>query len=110
MRYRKNVGDFGEDFAVKILIESGYSIIERNYSTKYGEIDIIAMKDGVLHFIEVKTRTVMEYGYPSEAVTEEKQRRIRRVAEGYLSRRRTRWRNVSFDVFEIMTNLITDCM
>ena len=89
MRYRKNIGDCGEDFAVRVLTEAGYCILERNYTVKYGEIDIIAMKDGVLHFIEVKTRTGIEYGYPSEAVTEEKQRKIRRVAEGYLSRRRT---------------------
>ena len=69
MRYRKNVGDSGEDFAARILEESGYQIIERNYSTRYGEIDIIAFRDGVLHFIEVKTRTGMEYGFPSEAIT-----------------------------------------
>jgi len=110
MRYRKNVGDSGEDFAARILEESGYQIIERNYSTRYGEIDIIAFRDGVLHFIEVKTRTGMEYGFPSEAITEVKRTRIRRTAESYISRRKTFWRSISFDVFEVMSELIIDCM
>ena len=53
VRYKKNVGDNGEDFAARLLADSGYEILERNYRTKYGEIDIIACRDGVLHFIEV---------------------------------------------------------
>lgn len=110
MRHKKNIGDSGEDFAARVLEESGYQIIERNYSTRYGEIDIIALRDGILHFIEVKTRTSADFGYPAEAVTETKITRIRRTAECYISRRRAFWRSISFDVFEIMTELIVDCM
>ena len=106
MRYKKNVGDMGEDFAAQLLENSGFSILQRNYRTKVGEIDIIATKDGVLHFIEVKTRNGDQYGYPSEAVTQTKQQRIRKCAEAYLQNRRVTWQKVSFDVYEIMTDLI----
>lgn len=110
MRYRKNVGDIGEDFAAKLLENAGFQILERNYFTKVGEIDIIAVRDGVIHFIEVKTRNGDQYGYPSEAVTITKQNRIRKAAELYLQRRRMTWQKISFDVYEIMTDLIEDCM
>lgn len=110
MRYRKNVGDIGEEFAAQLLENSGYRIIARNYATKQGEIDIIAIKDGVLHFVEVKTRTGCQYGYPSDAVTKIKQDRIRKAAKQYLASRRLTWNSVSFDVYEIMTELIEDCM
>lgn len=110
MRYRKNVGDYGEEFAARLLENSGYNVIERNYAIRAGEIDIIALKDGVIHFIEVKTRTGSQYGYPSDSVSRIKQQRIRRAAESYLGSRRLRWNRVSFDVFEIMTNHIEDCM
>lgn len=110
MRYRKNVGDIGEDFAVRLLTNSGFNILQRNYYTKVGEIDIIATKDGVLHFIEVKTRNGDQYGYPSESVNLTKQNRIRKSAEIYLQNRRATWQKISFDVYEIMTDLIEDCM
>ena len=74
------------------------------------EIDIIAIKDGILHFVEVKTRNGDQYGYPSEAVTPTKQLRIKRAAEQYLQGRRMQWNKLSFDVYEIMTDLIENCM
>lgn len=110
MRYKKNVGDFGEDFAALLLTNSGYTILQRNYRTKVGEIDIIAIKDEVIHFIEVKTRTGNQYGYPSESVSLAKQNRIRKSAELYLQSRRNTWKKVSLDVYEIMADLIEDCM
>ena len=110
MRYRKNVGDIGEDFTVRLLTNSGFNVLQRNFYTKVGEIDIIATKDGVLHFIEVKTRNGNQYGYPSESVNPSKQQRIRKSAEIYLQNRRVTWQKVSFDVYEIMTDLIEDCM
>ena len=63
MRYMKNVGDLGEQLAADMLSNSGYRIIKRNFTVRGGEIDIIAIKDGVMHFIEVKTRTGDEFGY-----------------------------------------------
>lgn len=110
-RYCRRVGNHGEDFAAKILEDSGYMILERNYRSRSGEeIDIIATKDGVLHFIEVKTRTADEFGYPADAVNENKQHKIRRAADCYLAGRRGIWNNVSLDVMEVTSNLITDCI
>lgn len=110
MRYRKNVGDLGEEFAAKMLENSGFTIIGRNFSTKFGELDIIALKDGTIHFIEVKTRTGLDYGYPSESVTRYKQDRIKKAARCYLTSRRYQWTNISFDVYEVIADLIEDCM
>lgn len=110
MRYMKNVGDSGEDFAAAMLKNDGYKVIERNYAVQGGEIDIIAIKNGVMHFIEVKTRTGIEFGYPADSVTEAKQKRIKTAARSYLSSRSGRWNNVSFDVYEVMVNHIEDCM
>lgn len=110
MNTNKSIGGNGEEFAALILQSKGYEILERNYRTQIGEIDIIARKDNVLHFIEVKTRTQNNYGYPAEAVTEEKLNRIRRASQIYMLNRKLYWRNVSFDVFEIMTNMIQNCV
>lgn len=110
MRYRKQIGDHGEEFASKILSDMGYEIMERNYWTKLGEIDIIARRDRTLHFIEVKTRTQNAYGYPAESVTQAKLDNMRKAAQIYMSNRRLFWRNVSFDVFEVMTNMISNCI
>lgn len=110
MTYRKKIGDHGEEFAAKILEDNGYKILDRNYWTKHGEIDIVACKDKCLHFVEVKTRTQLRYGYPAEAITEEKKSRMRRAANIYMSSSRVFWRNISFDVFEITTNVIPNCI
>ena len=109
-RYRKSLGNHGEDFAAALLEDMNYDIMERNFRTRFGEIDIIARKDGVLHFIEVKTRMQKKFGYPAESVTAEKQRRIRRVAEMYMSQRRLEWEELSFDVMEVYSDLIVNCM
>lgn len=110
VRYRKNVGDIGEEFASQLLSNAGYTVIARNYMTKAGEIDIIAIRDGVIHFVEVKTRTGDRFGFPSDSVTRTKQQRIKRAAEQYLQSRRMTWSSISFDVYEIMTDLIENCM
>lgn len=110
MRYKKNVGEIGENLAADMLVNSGYRIVTRNYMTRDGEIDIIAIKDGVMHFVEVKTRSSDEFGYPADAVTDDKIRHIKKVANTYLSCRRGYWKDVSFDVFEVMVNHIDNCM
>ena len=108
-RYCKNVGSAGEDFAARMLEEAGYTILERNYRTRVGEIDIIASSEGEIHFIEVKTRTGDRFGFPSDSVTESKQDTIRRAAEIYIGRRRLMWSAVSIDVVEVTFNHIEGC-
>lgn len=110
MRYLKNVGDIGEQLAADMLSNEGYRIVARNYLVRDGEIDIIAIKNGVMHFIEVKTRSGDEFGYPSDAVSASKLKRMRRAASVYLSSRRGHWSEVSFDVYEVMVNHIENCL
>lgn len=62
-------GKLGEDLAAKFLEKSGYKIIERNFHSRVGEIDIIAQDGGTLVFVEVKTRWSKKFGLPVEAVT-----------------------------------------
>ncbi len=98
---KRRRGNIGEDFAVKYLQNEGYTILERNFSTKMGEIDIIAEKDKYIAFIEVKSRAEDCLYPPREAVTISKQRKICKAAmlyklkNGFDSQPR-------FDIFEII--------
>ena len=101
----RKLGLYGEDLACKYLQAKGYVILERNFRCRrFGEIDIVASKAGVLSFIEVKTRRSSRYGKPAEAVTLAKQRKIYRVAQYYLQMRglASRIPVLSFDVVEII--------
>lgn len=81
-------GQSGEVIAVKFLRQQGYRILERNFRTKCGEIDIIARKKNQLVFIEVKTRSSSNFGLPEEAVTEKKLFHLRRCVEFYLLKKK----------------------
>ena len=67
--YRKQFGDWGEQVACDYLEKQGCQILERNFHTSLGEVDIIAARDGGLIFVEVKTRANQSYGYGEDAVT-----------------------------------------
>lgn len=75
-----NFGRLGENFAVKFLQERGYKIISQNFHSRFGEIDIIALLDDTLVFIEVKARWSKKFGAPEEAVTEWKLSKIIKTA------------------------------
>jgi len=94
----------GEDGACAYLEVQGYRILKRNYRCYSGEIDIIASKDNVLSFVEVKTRSSTQYGLPREAVTYGKQKKIRRAAENYLAmtKQLNNMPPLSFDVIEVI--------
>lgn len=110
MNNNRIIGNHGEEFASRILEADGYKVLERNYWTRLGEVDIIASKNQCLHFVEVKTRTQTRYGMPAESITEEKKRHMRRVAQIYMSNSRMFWRNISFDVIEVSMHLIPNCI
>lgn len=97
-------GKIGEKHAIKHLINNSYIVVEKNYRTRVGEIDIIARDKDVLVFIEVKSRTSLKFGYPREAVDYHKQKKIRQVAEIYLLNNKI-YPEIRFDVVEIfLTN------
>lgn len=82
---KREVGSKHEDMACKYLEEKGYKIVARNFRSYNGEIDIIALEEDVLVFVEVKYRANKTYGYAVEAVGAKKRQVIYRVAENFLS-------------------------
>ena len=94
-------GEKGESIAVNCLKKQGYRIIELNYRTKLGEIDIIAKQGKTLVFIEVKTRKSSRFGRPELAVTPKKQRKISMVALYYLKSTKQSNAKARFDVVAI---------
>lgn len=79
----QGIGRVGEDLAASYLQKCGYRILQRNFRSKFGEIDIVAQDKNTLVFVEVKTRYSHEYGYPEEAVTTSKIRSIIKTAHYY---------------------------
>jgi len=101
---RQKFGEKSESIAASYLKKQGYKIIELNYRTKLGEIDIIAKEKGAIAFIEVKARRSGQFGNPKWAVTPKKQRKISMVALQYL--KTTGQSNVKarFDVVSIISS------
>lgn len=81
--YRRRLGKVGEDFAAEYLTKHGYHLVERNFKGRYGELDIIAVANETLVFIEVKTRVGREFGLPEEAVTPKKLHEVVSTAQYY---------------------------
>lgn len=96
----KEIGDIGEEFAVKYLKKKRYRIVARNFRKKYGEIDIIAENKNYLVFVEVKTRHSNSMTTASEAVDKRKQLRIIKTASAYLIENDTE-KYCRFDVCEV---------
>lgn len=87
----ENTGEKGEERASYFLKKKGYKIVEKNYRKPWGEIDIVAKKNGVIHIIEVKSFTEKEgiknkndFDEPSDRLTKEKIRRLLRISQTYL--------------------------
>ncbi|MBR3162647.1 MAG: YraN family protein [Clostridia bacterium] len=95
------MGQFGEDVATRYLKQKGYKIVNRNFTCRQGEIDIIAEKQGYLVFIEVKTRSNLLYGKPAQAVDKTKIKHMYKVAKYYLHIQGLENRFVRFDVIEV---------
>lgn len=97
----KELGVRGENAAVELLKRKGYFILERNWTCPAGEADIIALDEGCLVFVEVKTRTGVDHGLPLEAVTAKKRARYERIAGYYLDEYDGEDARVRFDVIGI---------
>jgi putative endonuclease len=99
---KKQVGKIGEGLAVRYLKKHGYKIIERNFSTRFGEIDLIVLKKGLLVFVEVKAR--LGKGQPEWGINREKITRVQKMAEVYLAEERPEYENLRLDVICIDLN------
>ncbi len=81
---RQSLGAWGEAVAAGYLSERGYLILERNFRTPYGEVDLVVQKDEQIIFVEVKTRTSDAFGLPEQAITPRKQGHLIDSAQAYL--------------------------
>jgi putative endonuclease len=95
-----DTGRQGEDLAARLLARKGYELVARNYRVGKGEVDLIVKKDGLLVFVEVKTRTNLAFGHPEEAVSRRKALLTIRAADEYIFR--TNWQgNIRFDIVAV---------
>ncbi|MGD1969283.1 MAG: YraN family protein [Desulfobacterales bacterium] len=101
---RQKFGEQGEALAVQLLKKAGYKIIETNYRTRLGEIDIIAKEKDTLVFVEVKSRRSVHFGSPKWAITPKKQKKISMVALHYLKATNQSSARARFDVVAVMSN------
>lgn len=105
---QNGLGNLGEDYACKVLESLEYRVVERNFRSRFGEVDIIARKDHYLCFIEVKTRSQSAMGRPAAAVTASKQHKIIRTAEYYITCHRNEVLKYDlqprFDCMEVFAN------
>jgi len=103
----KQIGEIGEKAASELIEQKGFKILERNFRyRRLGEIDIIAVHEKDLHFIEVKARSSRNFGLPSESVTSKKIRKIRMLAQLYLLKYDPNKYSVRFDVIEVFVRFL----
>ena len=67
-QFNRKIGKDGEEIAAKFLLDKGYNILEKNYYTRFGEIDLIASKNDILVFVEVKLKQTEDFGTPEEMI------------------------------------------
>lgn len=102
---RAFIGQLGEDLAARYVIGLGWSVLERNWRCRYGEIDLIANDnddfDPTLVVVEVKTRASRVFGDPAQAVTADKLSRLRRLTRIWLTEQEMYWPTIRFDVISV---------
>jgi putative endonuclease len=101
MAYHNITGSTGETMAAKYIIENGFALLHQNWRHSHCEVDIIASKENVLHFIEVKTRRSKKFGLPEDAVSKKKIRNLINASEEYLFQF-PQWSRIQFDILAIM--------
>lgn len=98
---RVQTGKIGEDMAVNFLKESGYKIVERNFRCNLGEIDIIALDENILAFVEVRTKNSSDFCSPQQTITFPKQKKLKKLSLYYLAKGQIKNRDCRFDVVAI---------
>ncbi len=100
--HNREIGIEGENIAIRYLVRQGYQIIEKNYRSKFGEIDIVVKDKNTIVFVEVKTRSNLAYGRPVEAINYKKINHLRHTAQQYIQ-----WKGLNdcgcrFDAIEVL--------
>src|SRR3989338_2825499 len=104
MNQNQSLGKIGEAIALNFLINRGYSLLQKNYQTRWGEIDIIVERNHKISFIEVKTRTNVSHGKPYESVNAAKIFKLIRPIKYFLLQNNYRKYKLSLDVISIELN------
>jgi putative endonuclease len=99
--HHHTTGKKGEDLAADFLQQRQFTILHRNWRYLKYEIDVIATRDNVLHFIEVKTRSNLTFGYPEESVSKKKLQNIFKGAEAFMYKH-PHWQQVQYNILSIM--------
>ncbi len=99
----KDTGFFGENMAADYLSNQGFEILNRNWRYKHLEIDIIASKNGLLHIVEVKTRSAIQFGYPEQSIHTIKMQFLKNAA-ALFQYENPQWQYLQFDVVSIFLN------
>jgi putative endonuclease len=94
-------GKSGEDLAAMYLEHKGYTVIERNWRSRRNEVDIIASEKKMLHFVEVKTRSNLDFALPESKVKGPKLRHLKEAAETYLYLH-PEWKMIQFDILSVI--------
>ena len=94
------IGANGEALAASWLQKKGYGIIHQNWRYRHLEIDIIALRGNTLHFIEVKTRTNIQFGYPEQFIKKQKMRFLKNATAMY-QLNHPKWKQIQFNVIAI---------
>jgi putative endonuclease len=100
MAVHNQTGSMGEALAATYFAERGYTLLHQNWRHSHWEVDIIASKNGVLHFIEVKTRRTKKFGHPEDGADKKKIRNLINAAEEYLYQY-PEWKRIQFDILSI---------
>ena len=100
----KKPKNLGENIACKYLKKQKYKIKEKNYRSRFGEIDIIAKDSDTLCFIEVKSRSRTDYGLPEEFVDKRKQEKLIKTAQAFISQNNIQNQNMRFDIVSVNLN------
>ena len=98
---KQDVGLFGEELAVQFLKENGCKILDRNYRTRWGEIDVVARYENIIIFVEVKTRSTVDFARPWEAVGYRKRKHLKTAARIYIQEHPNFGCEFRFDVLSI---------
>jgi putative endonuclease len=101
MAKHNSTGKIGEQLGAVFLSDSGYIILATNWRHSHWEVDVIANKNNVLHFIEIKTRRSKNFGLPEEKVGKKKIQNLINAAEEYLHLQ-PQWQRIQFDILSII--------
>lgn len=100
MAWHNELGKYGEKLAVSYLTKADFKILFQNWRHSYYEIDIISSRNNILHFIEIKTRRSLHFGFPEEDVDDKKLQKLMIAAEEFLYQH-PQWERVQYDILSI---------